>query len=169
MAQLVFEFWSQQIEPVVEAITRILDGCRTVNKAASSSLEFEPTQQGLDGAAQQMCLGRISCFVLYPQNGGIRYAMLGGPDPGGTKRPGHMGTIEYTRLDYIHIWDRLLDMDGLQVLCLGHEEGVEFSVDQLVAETFPWDASYLMIAAVRSHVGDRMVKHGPSYFPSVGG
>jgi hypothetical protein len=169
MAQLVFEFWSQEIEPVVEAIARILDGCPTDNNAASSSLElFEPTPKGLDGAAQQMRLGRFSYFTLHPRTGSIRYAMLVGPDPGGTKRPGYMGTIEYTRLDYIHIWDRLLDMDGLQILCLGHEEGVEFNVDQLVAETFPWDDFYLMIAAVRSHVGDRIVKHGPRYFPSGG-
>jgi hypothetical protein len=113
--------------------------------------------------------GRVSSFVLRPRNGGIRYAMLMGPDIGGEKLPGYMGTIEYTRGDYIQIWNRLLNVDGLQILCLANEEGVEFSVDQLVAETFPWDDFFLMLGAVRSHVGDRIVKHGPSYFPSVGG
>jgi hypothetical protein len=169
MAQLVFEFWSQEVEPVVEAITRVLDGCPTDNKAARSSIEFEPTQQGLDWGVQQIRDGRVSYFLLYPRSGGIRYAMLMGPELSDKKRPGYMGTIEYTRLDYIHIWDRLLDMNGLQILCLGHEEGVEFSVDQLVAETFPWDDRFLMLATVRSIAGDRIVKHGPSYFPSGGG
>jgi hypothetical protein len=60
-------------------------------------------------------------------------------------------------------------VDGLRIVCLGSEEGVEFTGDQLVAETFPWDDFFLVIGAVRSRVGERILKHGPNYFPSVGG
>src|SRR5947209_17186148 len=45
--------------------------------------------------------------------GGIRYALLNGPGIGGHKRPGYMGTIEYTLADYIHIWNELLQVNGL--------------------------------------------------------
>ncbi len=38
MPQFVFEFWSQEIEPVVEAIVRVLDGHPTHNAAATESL-----------------------------------------------------------------------------------------------------------------------------------
>lgn len=169
MPQLVFEFWSQEIEPVVEAITRVLEGCPTENSvAAGLSLQYEPTRQGLDWAAQQVSAGQVSSFVLHPQNGGVRYAMLNGPGIGGDKLPGYMGTIEYTLADYIRIWRRLLDVNGVRIVCLGHEEGVEFTGDQLAAETFPWDDFFLVIGAVRSGVGDWILKHGPSYFPSVG-
>jgi hypothetical protein len=169
MPQLVFEFWSQEIEPVVEAISRVLDGCSTENTAAGPSLHYEPTQQGLDWAAQHVSIGKVSSFVLHPQNGGIRYAMLDGPNIGDDNRPGYFGTIEYTQGDYIHIWKRLLDVDGLRIVCLGSEEGVEFAGDQLDAETFPWDDFFLVIGAVRNRVGERILKHGPNYFPSVGG
>jgi len=65
MPQLVFEFWSQEIEPVVEAISRVLDGCSTENAAAVLPLHYEPTQQGLDWAAQHVSTGKVSssCFT----------------------------------------------------------------------------------------------------------
>ena len=79
--------------------------------------------------------------------------------------PGCMGTIEYTRYNYLHIWDGLLDVDGLQIACLGSEEGIEFSVNQLTAETFPWQDRCLVIGAVRSPAG-WVLKRGPNYFPA---
>jgi hypothetical protein len=95
--------------------------------------------------------------------------MLNGPNIHDDNRPGYLGTIEYTQGDYIQIWRRLLDVGGLGIVCLGSEEGVEFTGDQLVAETFPWGDFFLVIGAVRSRVGERILKHGPNYFPSVGG
>jgi hypothetical protein len=167
MPQLVFEFWSQEIEPTVEAVSRVLDGCPTENEVADHFLQYEPTSQGLDWAAQKIGTGQVSSFVLRPRNGGIRYAMLNGPDMGGEKRPGYMGTIEYTQFNYAHIWTRLLKVEGLRIVCLGCEEGVEFTGDQLVTETFPWDDFFLVIGAVRSHLGDWVLKCGPNFFPSV--
>jgi hypothetical protein len=169
MPQLVFEFWSQEIKPLVEAITLVLEGCQTENESATLSLQYEPTQQGLDWAAQQLSTGQISSFVLHPRNGCIRYAMLNGPGISDDKQPGYMGTIEYTEADYLPIWNRLLEVDGLRIVCLGHEEGVEFSGDQISAETFPWDDFFLVIGAVRSNEGNWTLKHGPNYFPSVSG
>ena len=99
MAQLVFEFWSKEIEPVVEAISRILDGCPTENTMAPLSLHYEPTQEGLSFAAQLFRTVSVSSFVLRPKNNAIRYAMLNGPDIGGVRRPGCMGTIEYIGKD----------------------------------------------------------------------
>jgi hypothetical protein len=169
MPQLVFEFWSQEVDPIVEAIRRVLGSCPTKNVAAGHSLQCEPTQQGLDWAAHQFSRGELTSFRLHPQNSGIRYALLIGPDFGGDKRPGYMGTIEYTRADYHHIWSGLLEVDGLRLVCLGYEEGVEFTGEQLTAETFPWDDQFLVIGAVRSRVGDWIQKHGPNYVASVDG
>src|SRR2546429_8396786 len=89
MPQFVFEFWSQEIEPVVEAIVRVLDGHPTHNAAATESLQYEPTQHGLDWAAHQISAGQLSSFSLHPMKGGIRYALLNGPGIGGHKRPGY--------------------------------------------------------------------------------
>jgi hypothetical protein len=74
MPQLVFEFWSQEIEPVVEAIKLILDGHPTENHVAPHSLHYEPVQRGMDWAAQQVYAGHIASFVARPKSGGIRYA-----------------------------------------------------------------------------------------------
>jgi hypothetical protein len=163
MPQLVFEFWSQDADRVVAAIMGILDGCPTENAAAVRSLEYEPTQHGLDWAAQQFSIGKLTSFSLHPQNNDIRYALLNGPEIGG-KLPGFMGTIEYIGADYRHIWNKLLDVHGLRLVCLGLDEGVEFTGEQVTAETFPWNDPFLMVGAVRSHAGDWVQKHGPSFF-----
>jgi hypothetical protein len=97
------------------------------------------SHSALDWGAQQVRAGRASSFVMRPRTGGIRYALLLGPGFGGDKRPGYMGTIEYTQNDYLHIWSGLLNVPGLPTVCLGCEEGGEFLKDQLVAESFPWD------------------------------
>ena len=164
MPQFVFEFWSQEIEPVVEAIVRVLDGHPTHNAAATESLQYEPTQHGLDWAAHQISAGQLSSFSLHPMKGGIRYALLNGPGIGGHKRPGYMGTIEYTLTDYIHIWNELLQVNGLGMVCLGHEEGVGFTDEQFTPEDFPWHDNFLVIGAVRSPIGDWVQKSGPNYF-----
>ncbi len=182
MAQLVFEFWSLEIEPVVDAINRILDGCPTKNGFDIASPKYQSTPKGLDWGAEQLRTGDIGNFLLEPRTGSIRYALLFGPQDGcqrtpldyvnmfswyksaGT-RPGYMGTIEYTRYNYLHIWDGLLDVDGVQIACLGSEEGIEFSVNQLTAETFPWQDRCLVIGAVRSPAG-WVLKRGPNYFPA---
>jgi len=166
MPQLVFEFWSQEIAPVAEAIVRVLDGCPTENSVARLPLHYEPTQHGLDWAVQQVSTGEVSSFALHPQNGDIRYAMLSGPNIDDDNRPGYLGTIEYTQGDYFQIWRRLLDVNGLRIVCLGSEEGVEFTGDQLEAENFPWADFFLVIGAVHSRTGDRILKRGPNYFPS---
>ena len=165
MPQLVFEFWSPEIEPVAEAIVRVLDGRPTENVAATNSLQYEPTQQGLDWAAQQISNDKLSSFALHPLNGGIRYALLHGPGIDGDKRPGFMGTIEYAHPDYIPIWTELLKINGLGMVCLGHEEGVEFTHEQFTPEVFPWHDLFLVIGAVRSSTGDWIQKSGPNYFP----
>jgi hypothetical protein len=167
MRQLVFEFWSPQIEPIVEAIVRVLDGRPTENAAATKSLQYEATQHGLDWAANQISAGQLSSFSLHPLNDGIRYAVLNGPGIGGGKRPGYMGTIEYTRPDYIHIWTELLNVNGLRMVCLGQEEGVEFTDEQFTTEDFPWHDNFLVIGAVRSPIGDWIQRSGPNYFPPM--
>jgi hypothetical protein len=168
MAQLVFEFWSPEIEPVVEAISRILDGCPTENGFDIASPKYQSTTRGLDWGAQQVRMGQIGNFLLRPQTGGIRLALLHGQREGGGNRPGYMGTIEYTHNDYIHIWNGLLNSDGMQIVCLGCEEGIEFSGNQLTVETFPWQDRFLVIGAVRSRPEGLVLKRGPNYFPSVG-
>jgi hypothetical protein len=167
MPQLVFEFWSQEIQPVVEAIERVLDARPTRNAAATKSLQYEPTQHGLDWAAHQISAGQLSSFSLHPLNGGIRYALLNGPGIGGDKRPGYMGTIEYTLPDYIHIWNELLQVNGLGMVCLGHEEGLEFTDEQFTPEDFPWHDNVLVIGAVRSPIGDWIQKPGRNYFSPI--
>jgi hypothetical protein len=164
MAQLVFEFWSKEIEPVVEAISRILDSCPTENTMAPLSLQYEPTHEGLSFAAHHVRTGSISSFVLRPKNNPLRYAMLNGPDIGGVKRPGYMGTIEYTGNDYSPIWSQLLDSSGLRIVCLGFEEGVQITEDYLTAGSLPWEDSFMVIGAVRSRTGEWIIKHGSRYF-----
>ena len=166
MPQLVFEVYSKEVAPVATAIVRVLEGYPTDNSAATTWLEYEPTPHGLDWAATQFGCGNLVSFVLHPRQGAIRYALLTGPMSDDASLFGYIGTIEYTRRDYDQIWAKILDVDGLQLVCLGFEEGVEFKAHQVTPEAFPWNDGCLVVGAVRTQGGSWHVKRGPSFFPA---
>ena len=75
-----------------------------------------------------------------------------------------MGTVEYTARDYQGIWDLLLNVPNLSIVCLGFERGVDLRDEQLQVGTFPWDQSPLVIGAVRDSESDSnawIVRQGP--------
>jgi hypothetical protein len=72
LAQLVFEFWSLEIESVVGATNCILDGCLTENGFDIASPRYQYMPKGLDWGAEQLRTGHIGNFVLWPQTGAIR-------------------------------------------------------------------------------------------------
>jgi hypothetical protein len=56
-----------------------------------------------------------------------------------------MGTIELTANDWRPYWDRLLQFDGLVFTCVGDEEGVELSDQELTVDSFPSDEWPLLV------------------------
>jgi hypothetical protein len=102
-------------------------------------------------------------IAVYPENGPIRYALISSPFTSGRSLSRYLGTIEYTERDFRPMWNLLLSVRGLSLVCLGFEEGVEISDDVLGPATFQWNQWPLVIAAVKNSPSDSkwIIREGP--------
>jgi hypothetical protein len=163
MAQLVFEFVSDDLTAVLNAVERIMDPRLCRCEVAYKFLHYEQCDD-FDSAVSALRTSHAVSVVLRPNTSTIRYALLNLPHFKESKRPGWFGTIEYTEFDCSTIWSQLLNENGLQVLCLGFEEGVELDdMQQLTPEEFPWESDWLVVGAVRNSAGAWQIRHGSGY------
>lgn len=123
MAQLVFEFVSDDLSAVVGAIERVIGRAPYRCELARKFLDYQPCES-LTSAIAAMQQGGAVSLVLRPKLDNVRYALVNEPCFNGAKRLGWLGTIEYTDTDYEAIWNTLLSIGKLAVACLGLEEGV---------------------------------------------
>jgi hypothetical protein len=175
MAQLVFEFISDDLAAVVSAVERVIDPRLCRCEVAYKFLDYEQCDN-FDSAVSALRTSQAVSVVLRPDLMTIRYALVNEPHFNKTKQPGWFGSIEYTDFDCSPVWNKLLDEKGLQVVCLGFEEGVELDgMQQLTAEDFPWGSEWLVVGAVRNSAGAWHIQHGsgdgfkhfpPTYLPN---
>ena len=169
MAQMVFEFGCEEIDPVIRAIKVSIDSSRyrlmTMSTDTSESLDSEDS---LEEASTKAKAGLLSSITLYPDHSRIRYALILRPFYAGGFRTGWMGTIELITKDYQPLWNLLLRVPELRFVCLGFEEGVDMSDQQNIsANTFPWNDDFLVLGAVRNHTSKWHIQRGCRYFDPV--
>jgi hypothetical protein len=163
MAQLVFEFVSDDLTALVGAVERVMDPCLCRCEVAYNFLDYERCDN-FDSAVSELRTGRAISLVLRPDTKPIRYALMNEPRFNETKLPGWFGTIEYTEFDCSPVWNQFLKEKGLRVACLGFEEGVELDeMQQLTPEEFPWRSEWLVVGAVRNSAGEWQIQHGSGY------
>lgn len=162
--QLIFEFCAAETRPVVEAVLRVLGDAAYTLKGGFGGNEVS-MDGGIGSAMSKLDNCEIDSFIAFPGTGPIRYAMVTSPVLGADPLSLYMGTVEYAARDYQWIWDRLMSVTGLTVICLGFEEGVELRDGRLEVDTFPWDEWPLVIGAVRATDASGrnvwLVKNGP--------
>lgn len=163
--QLVIEFGSHQIDPIIDVIRRLVGNLLyTIDCRFAGGDANEPTDDSLETAAAKVNSGEVVAFTLRPrQEVPIRYILVLSPSIDGANRSFYLGTIEYTQIDYAPIWKLVLDTPGLTVAAVGFEEGVELDDAALHIETFPWDEWPLVVGAVREHFshGSWTTREGP--------
>jgi hypothetical protein len=165
MAQLVFEFVSDDLNGVVEAIRKVIGRAPYRCELARKFLDYEPCNSFDSAISVMRDRGGVS-VVMRPKRDNIRYALVNEPHFNGTKLRSWFGTIEYTDTDYGIIWNTLLSVKTLEVACLGSEEGVEIDeLEQVTKANFPWESPWLVVGAVRSDAGEWHIQRGPNYFP----
>src|SRR5207253_4384887 len=148
--QLVFEFGSYELRPVVEAIRRAVGELpNDIECLPATGTDYISTNDTLESAEAKLARREISAFSLHPRGGKVRYALVLKPHFEGESLSLYLGTIEYTERDFAPIWDLLLATPGLTFVCLGLEEGVELRDTQLTLETFPWGEWPVVIASLR--------------------
>jgi hypothetical protein len=166
MAQLVCEFWSEQLEPVVSAVGNALGKTDAPAYVMTSGHDdYAQTTEQLSVLVEQLAIGAIVSLSLRPKAGKIRYCLVDSPQayPDAWPLSGWLGTVEYLDLDYEWLWSTILSTSGLKVACLGMEEAPTLTDATMSPDTFPWDDQSLILGAVRTSQG-WMVREG-SRFP----
>jgi hypothetical protein len=162
--QLVYEFGAYEPDPVTRAIHLAVGNTQySVKCMPNDSDTYEPTDDSLSSATSKLREGVITSFSLHPSSGPIRYVLVTCPFFAGHALSAYLGTIEYIGDDYRALWNLLLGVLGLSVVCLGFEEGVELDNSTLSIETFPWNQWPLVIGALRDQAGLQqwVIRHGP--------
>jgi hypothetical protein len=162
--QLVFEFGSNDFRSIIEALRSALGEQSYNTKTLPANDDtYVLTDDRLESAGAKLVRGDLSAFSIHPLEGEIRYGLVLKPNFEGEALSIYLGTIEYTGDDYQTIWNLLLVTPGLELVCLGFEEGVELTDAQLNEETFPWNQWPLIIGALRDRSGSGLwtIHEGP--------
>jgi hypothetical protein len=173
VAQLVFEFGCETIEPVIQVVKMAIGSSPyKLTVMPTDSQASIDSGESIDQAASRAKQNILSTFTLRPEHPWIRHALVFSPFFAGGNRTTWMGVIEITTKDYQPLWSLLLRAPHLQYVCLGFEEGVDLSEMQNASvATFPWHDEFLVLGAVRSGTHDPdgwHIEKGPRYLESLG-
>ena len=172
MAQLVFEFWSSDLDPVLTSVQKAVTTGSPRFVMLSDTQEFRPTDDSIGMIADKLRSGEIVSFSIRPPNGNVRYGLVNAPFFAGWPLDSWFGTIEYLDENYEPLWTVLLSDSRLKVACVGLEEGPgglasPLTDEMLSVETFPWDDRYLIVGAVRGENG-WTIRKGRQYYAPTG-
>lgn len=158
MSQYVIEFGAAELQSIGKAIETCLampygifvdgiDKKRCYARAATA----------LDEVLKDLAAGTALSVTIRNNDHRIRYGLITSPQTHVPQLSLWMGTIEVGVEDWAFVWDLLLTQSELRFVCVGSEEGVELSDEQISVETFPWAEWPLLIGAVRSDKGSEWI------------
>ena len=173
MAQVVIEFGSATLGPVLDAMVSLIDQPSVLEMELRSGggLTSPATKGAIEALSQKFTDREIASVTFRTETNEIRYGLILEPRFNGQDLAMWMGTVELTTEEWRPYWDKLLRFDGLAFVCVGDEEGVELSDQNLTVSSFPWNEWPLMAAALRGNEGqgsDWVVRervgstHGPA-------
>ena len=151
MAQVVIEFGSPTLGPVLDAMLLLIEqpSVLEIELRSGGGMRSPATIASLEAIPQQFAAREIALVTFRTEIDKIRYGLILEPRFKGQDLTMWMGTIELTTTEWRPYWDRLLQFDGLAFVCVGDEEGVELSDQDLSVASFPWDEWPLLAAALR--------------------
>ena len=159
MAQIVIEFGSPSLGPVLDAMTSLIErpSILEMELRSGGGVTSPATKAAIAAIPQKFTDREIASITLRTEAEEIRYGLILEPRFKGQDLALWLGTIELTTEGWRRYWDRLLQSDGLTFVCVGDEEGVELNDRSLTVSSFPWDEWPLMIAALRGSSGSDWV------------
>lgn len=155
MAQVVIEFGSATLGPVLEAMMSLVTkpSILEMELRSGGGIASAASKTSIEGLAQKFMDREIASVTFRTDADEIRYGLILEPRFNGQDLTMWMGTLELTTHRWRQYWDTLLRFDGLAFVCVGDEEGVELCDQDLSVSSFPWDERPLMAAALRGSLG----------------
>ena len=159
MSQIVVEFGAPEYHPTLSALlamierpTAIVTECKT-----GGSEQFSATPEAIEAISQKFEHGEIVSATFRTESEGVRYGLITAPHYNGQRLSMWLGTVELTAIDWRSYWNALLRLDGLMFVCVGDEEGVELTDDNLTLASFPYNQWPMVVGALRNE------QSGPSW------
>jgi hypothetical protein len=156
MAQIVIEFGAPTFDPVINALLSVIGTPTTIEiEYPSNERQSCPaTKEFMEIVSGKLTDGRLVSVTIRTDCEDIRYGLISRPDSGGYFRSMWMGTVEVTTEDWRRYWDALLRFESLAFVCVGDEEGVELTDENLTVDSFPWDEWPILVGALRAGDGE---------------
>lgn len=125
---------------------------------------YVPAAGDLDWTLHSLQDGTLAAASLRTSTSGIRSVLLMAPNPFGHGLSRWMGSIDFTTpaQHWRDLWSEVLSRGTLMAASLSLDDGIELSDDQLSVDTFPWEESRLVIAAVRAPNGAWVTRENPN-------
>jgi hypothetical protein len=168
MAQYVFEFGAENLNPIRETILGVAGERPTDLYALRAedviSLNYSKTDKGIDYEFENLGSGKNISIIARFEVIAVKYALVVAPHFNRQNLSLWLGTLESNELDWHSLWTSILVHKGLRFACLGLEEGVEIEDGHLTVDTFPWTAWPIMVGALRVDPlasGDWVIKSTP--------
>lgn len=135
-----------------------------VARNESSGPSYVPAAKDLEGTLRSLQDGTVGAAILRTSTPGFRLALLTAPNVFRGLLSQWVGTLDFTTpaQDWRKVWSTALRHDGLRAASLSLDDGIELSNEQLSVDTFPWQESRLVIAAVRAADGAWVTRENPN-------
>jgi hypothetical protein len=154
MAQIVISFGSDDLGSVAAAVKlSIAESEYTVSETTARrvmEMEFTPTGDNLDSITERLYSGELTSACLnlaIPEP--IDFIHIFAPNFCGSSLSLWQGVIEYRALAFESLFHRLLEINGLQYVCAGMEEGPELEDRHMSLTTFPFGDWPMIVSAFR--------------------
>lgn len=163
-ALYVLQIVAAQLSVLVPTVRSIVGKHRSIEVARNdkNGPNYEREAGDLELALDRLQTGELAVVVLRISQRGFRSALLMAPSIFGGRLSQWMAAIEFTAEDWRPIWDAALSERRASLVCLSIDDDLDLSDDEVSVQTFPWNESRLVAAAVRDAKGEWVVHENPS-------
>jgi hypothetical protein len=162
-ALYVLQMLATELSALVRTVRSVVGEHRAIEVARNDTdgPNYEPASSDLDATLNGLKTGELAVVVLRTSQRGFRSVLFIAPNIFGGRLSQWMAAIEFSTENWRPIWEAALSERGLAVVCLTLDEALDVSDDNLSVQTFPWNESRLVAAALRDATGDWVVRENP--------
>ncbi len=162
----VLQVIGEDLSGITESVLSLIGAPERIEVALNdpSGPNYVVAAGDLDATLRSLQDGTLAVASLRTSKPGIRSALLMAPNTFGTRLARWMGSIDFTApaQDWRSIWATALRHERLLVASLSLDDGIELNDQQLSVDSFPWQESRLVIAAVRAADGAWVTRENPN-------
>lgn len=152
MPQLIFEVFGDNAESVFRVIKFAVASAdfnlKVLENEKADSLSYENSTEPIDTVLSQIASYKLASAIVYPKESNISYASIHIPNLYEDDINCWGAVIEINNINFDGFFIRLLNIEGLRIISISLEEGLELNAKSLTLNSFPWTQNNLIVAAI---------------------